>query len=176
MNTRSELSDPMSPLMFNKTFNLVDNDTSSPLFKTKRTEVVGGSRREGSSLSPDRRQITEDKLESEREDSVASLEDIAEKRTEFKFSEISMGLKKTSSIESLTVDIPIYRDKLKNLKSMETVFGSIMMGCAMGQMCFNQKSDRRSMMYAAAAITDTYLITIRKQAIESMLDNQVRRV
>ena len=51
------------------------------------------------------------------------------------------------------------------------VFFSFLMGCAMGQMCFNQQKDRRQMLYAAAAINDTYLITIKKQAIENMMDN-----
>ena len=59
---------------------------------------------------------------------------------------------------------------------METVFGSIMMGCAMGQLCFNFNKDRRYMMYAAAAISDSYLISIKKVDIETMIDNQKRRV
>ena len=43
-------------------------------------------------------------------------------------------------------------------------------------MCFNQNKDRKYMMYAAAAITDTYLISIKKHDIENMIDNQKRRI
>ena len=46
-----------------------------------------------------------------------------------------------------------------------------MSGCAMGQMCFSANKDRRSRLYSAAAITDTYMIAIKKQSIEAMIDN-----
>ena len=82
------------------------------------------------SRKSDKRSIAE---ESEKADSVASLEDIkAGSKTDFKFGDIGRKLTKTSSIEHRVMDIPLYCDKTLNLKSMETVFGSIMMGCAMG--------------------------------------------
>ncbi len=98
-------------------------------------------------------------------------------KTDFNYADIKLNLNKTSSLVELSIDVPLYRDKTNDLKPMETIFGSIMMGCAMGQTCFKQnKTDKKKMIYAAAAIQDTYLITIRRQAIENMLENQVRRI
>ena len=87
-------------------------------------------------LSPGLKKVDDTEgCDSEAEDSVESLESptvVKGRKSEFDYSSIPKRIDRSPSIEKLVLDIPLYRDKKNNLKAMETVFGSIMMGCAMG--------------------------------------------
>ena len=72
--------------------------------------------------------------------------------------------------------MPLYRDKQNKFAAMETLFGSIINGCAMGQMCFSYSKDPRTWAYSSITIADSYIISLHRDDILKVIDNQKKRV
>jgi hypothetical protein len=128
-----------SPLIMGtgKSLHLGQSEIGSPLIKPnfKNSFSKNAPNDASPGLGKSFGRVTEKSgIDSEAEDSVESLIDVKPKikKLDFQYSDIRKKLDRTASVEQLVLDLPLYRDRKANLKQMETVFGSIMMGCAMG--------------------------------------------
>ena len=73
-------------------------------------------------------------------------------------------------------DIPLYRDKQNDFESLETIISAIVAGCCFGKLCLQPAKDGRFWMYNTIALTDTFLVSMNKNDIFKMVENQRRRI
>ena len=125
--------------------------------------------------SPRKLNLTETNKQSDIGEEIQSDQDgevIQERELQFDELEVSSPVKWPLN----TFDVPLYRDKLKKFAPMETLFGSIITGCAMGQMCFSYSKDPRKWSYSAITIADSFIISLHREDILKVIDNQKKRV
>ena len=73
-------------------------------------------------------------------------------------------------------DLPLIRDKDNNYEPLETVMCALISGCYFGRQCLTQSKDPRKWIYNTIAITDTFMVSLHKNDILKMVENQKRRI
>ena len=58
---------------------------------------------------------------------------------------------------------------------MEIIISAIVNGCIFGKLCLQTSKDPRTWLYNTITLTDTFLVSLHKNDIYRMLENQKRR-
>ena len=59
---------------------------------------------------------------------------------------------------------------------MEVILAALVGGCNFGKLCLTPTKEPRKWLYSTIAITDTFLVSLHKNDIIKMVENQKRRV
>ena len=58
---------------------------------------------------------------------------------------------------------------------METIISAIVNGCIFGKLCLQSSKEPRTWLYNTVTLTDTFCVSLHKNDIYRMLENQKRR-
>jgi len=73
-------------------------------------------------------------------------------------------------------DIPMARDKYNNHDTLETIISVLVNGCIFGKLCLSNSKEPRTWLYNAITLTDSFVISLHKNDIIKMIENQKRRI
>ena len=112
----------------------------------------------------------------ERDSFRSSIDSFGGDRPELTADEVLNSATSPGLLAADGFDIQLLRDKQDDFALLETVISAVVNGCVFGKLCLSNSKEPRTWLYNAIALTDTFIVSLNKNDVFKMVENQRRRI